>query len=389
MRNRARLLSAAVLCAPLATSFAAQHPASASRPPTPGSDYRLALPGYRYAFPRDHFDHPDFRSEWWYYTGNLRAPDGRAFGFELTFFRQAAGRARPARTGGAGVSVWDVRDLYLAHLALSDLGGGVFLHEARVNRAGPGLAGVEERSGAIWNGNWSAEIAGDKHTLRAVADRFAVHLELAAQKPPVINGQDGVSQKSAGAGHASHYVSLTRLGATGDIEIGGHRWAVTGLAWMDHEFFTHQLAPDQRGWDWLSLQLEDGTDLMVYRLRRADGTVDPFSAGTLVARDGRPTHLTASEFTMTPEQATWTSPETQAAYPIAWRVRVPARGLDLLVDTPLPAQELVGRLGWTPTYWEGAVTARGQRGGAPAGGHGYLEMTGYDKPVTLGPAGQD
>jgi predicted secreted hydrolase len=283
--------------------------------------------------------------------------------------------------------VWTVRDVYLAHFALSDIAESTFLHEERINRAGPGLAGADVKSGAIWNGNWSAKLAGEAHTLQAVADRFGVRLALVSEKPPVIHGGEGVSQKSAEAGRASHYVSLTRLRAKGDIEVDGRRFEVDGAAWMDHEFFTYQLASDQSGWDWLSLQLDDGTDLMVYRLRRPDGRVDPFSAGTFVARDGRADHLSASDLTMAPTGAVWTSPETQAAYPVAWRVSVPSRSLDLVVQTPLPAQELVGRVGFAPTYWEGAVTARGTRSGSPASGVGYLEMTGYDKPVTLGPTG--
>lgn len=349
--------------------------------------YRAALPGYRYEFPRDHFDHPEFQTEWWYYTGNLRASDGHRFGFELTFFRQAVNRARRQ-----GESPWTVHDVYLAHLALSDLDGGTFLHEERVNRAGPGLAGVDAGRGVVWNGNWRVGIeAGTgiqgspfRGTVEAVADRFALRLSLQSSKPPVINGLNGVSQKAAGVGQASHYISLTRLLASGAVEAGGRTYEVEGSAWMDHEFFTNQLGRDQRGWDWLSLQLEDGTDLMVYRLRRSDGTADPFSAGTVVSKDGAATHLAANEFAMAATGDTWTSPRTRATYPISWRVSIPSRGLDLEVRTPLASQELSGGTGWTPTYWEGAVTASGRRTGSPIRGVGYLELTGYDKAVVLG-----
>ena len=209
-------------------------------------------------------------------------------------------------------------------------------------------------------------------------------LALRSQKPPVIQGVDGVSQKAAGAGQASHYVSLTRLAATGVIDIDGRRIDVDGSAWMDHEFFTNQLGRDQRGWDWLGLQLDDGSELMVYRLRRADGSADPFSAGTVVDADGRATHLRAEDFAMSPAGDTWTSPASRATYPIAWRITVPARGLDLGIRTPLASQELPGRRGFTPTYWEGSVSASGMRAGARIAGIGYLEMTGYDKAVVLG-----
>jgi predicted secreted hydrolase len=365
---------------------AAAPPVASTRPvaataPEPPPTCRLALSGYRYLFPRDHFAHPDFRTEWWYYTGNLRSQDGRRFGFELTFFRQAADGCSDAQD--AGSSVWTIRNVYLAHFALSDLDGDRFVHEQRVNRAGPGLAGANGNTGTIWNGNWSAQIAGDAHRLEAVADRFDLRLTLVSQKPPVIHGRDGVSPKAAEVGRASHYVSLTRMGAAGEVQIDGLRLRVEGSAWMDHEFFTDQLASGQSGWDWLGLQLDDGTDLMLYRLRAAVGRATSFAAGTLVAKDGRITHLTSSDFTLSADGAVWTSPQTQATYPIAWRVSLPSRGLDLVVTTPLPAQELAGRVGWTPTYWEGAVAAQGTRNGSPVTGVGYLELTGYDKPVTL------
>ena len=355
--------------------------------PRPGRPFKVAVPGYRFEFPRDHFDHPEFQTEWWYYTGNLRSRDGRRFGFELTFFRQAVDRTPPP----TGASPWAVRDVYLAHFALSELDGEAFHHEERANRAGPGLAGVDAARGVIWNGNWRVEIAKQKLrattvSLDAVAARFAVHLQMESRKPPVINGVNGVSQKAAGEGQASHYVSLTRLLASGRLEVNGRSYEVDGTAWMDHEFFTNQLGRDQKGWDWLSVQLEDGTEVMVFRLRRADGSADPFSAGTFVATDGRGTHLASTDFSMVPTGETWRSPRTKAAYPIAWRVKIPSRGLDLEIRTPLASQELPGREGWTPTYWEGAITATGTRSGAPIRGVGYLELTGYDKAVTLGGA---
>src|SRR5258708_2845000 len=201
------------------------------------AQYRNALPNYRYEFPRDHFNHPDFQTEWWYYTGNLKSIDGRRFGFELTFFRQAVSRD-PARN-----SVWDVRDLYLAHLALSDLDGGKFYHAERSNRSSPGIAAVKESLGRIWNGNGQIQWHGGVKELNAVDERFQLHLTLRTEKPPDIHGENGVSQKAEGPGRASHYASLTRLATSGVIELGGKRFAVSGTSWMDHEFFTHQLEP--------------------------------------------------------------------------------------------------------------------------------------------------
>jgi predicted secreted hydrolase len=369
----ARFALALLLAMQPALAFAAQ----AARE----SQYSVALPGYRYEFPRDHFDHPKYQTEWWYYTGNVKSGDGRRFGFELTFFRQ--GVNRDAAKAGA----WDVRDLYLAHLALSDLDGGHFYHTERTNRAGPGIAGVSSNDARIWNGNWQIQWNGDEQRLRAVDSRFELQLALRSEKPPVIQGEDGVSQKGADAGHASHYISLTHLATNGTIALNGKSFQVSGLAWMDHEFFTHQLESDQIGWDWFSVQLADDTELMLFRIRRKDGSVDPFSAATFVDARGQSTHLRSTDFSLQPSGATWTSAITKATYPVQWRIAVPKLGLDLDVKTPLASQELTGGSSngtLTPSYWEGAVAYTGTRTGSKIQGVGYLEMTGYDRPFEMG-----
>ncbi|MGB8476094.1 MAG: lipocalin-like domain-containing protein [Candidatus Acidiferrum sp.] len=343
------------------------------------AQYRVAVPGYRFVFPRDYFNHPDFQTEWWYYTGNLKSASGRRYGFELTFFRQALSRD-PAQT-----STWDLKDLYLAHLALSDLDGRHFYHTERINRAGPGIAGVSQSSGRIWNGNWQIQWRGTDQKLQAIDRRFELHLMLHPEKPPVIHGVNGVSQKSDGAGHASYYISLTRLAASGTLKVNGESFEVSGLAWMDHEFFTHQLESDQVGWDWLSLQLEDNTELMLFHIRRKDGSLDPFSAGTYVDAQGKSVHLRADDFTLRPLAERWASPATHAVYPTAWKIAIPKLGIELEASTPLANQELAGDANFVPAYWEGAITLDGRRGNAPLRGVGYLEMTGYDHPVKLTP----
>jgi predicted secreted hydrolase len=332
--------------------------------------YRQALPGYRYEFPRDHFNHPEFQTEWWYYTGNLRTKDGRRFGFELTFFRRAVDRR-------AQTNVWDVEDVWLAHLALSDIGGGRFLHAERMNRTGAGLAGADLGRRRIWNGNWFAQFTDGGQQLEAVAEHFGFSLSLRPEKAPVIHGVDGISRKAAGPGRASHYISFTRLAAAGTLRAAGSIFDVEGLAWMDHEFFTHQLETDQSGWDWFSLQFNDKTELMLFRLRRKDGTADPFSAGTYVDAAGRKRNLTSADFVLTPGR-TWRSPETRGVYPVEWSVRVPSLGIDINVRTPLPRQELPVRSGNTTAYWEGAIDVSGTRTGV-----GYLEMTGYAGAVQM------
>jgi predicted secreted hydrolase len=343
------------------------------------AQYRSATPGYRFEFPRDFYDHPDFQTEWWYYTGNLKSANGRHYGFELTFFRQAVSR------DAAQAAAWDVKDIFLTHLALSDLDGQKFYHSERINRAGPGIAGVSQPSALIWNGNWQIKWQGSEQKLQAIEKLFQLRLTLHPEKQPVIHGENGVSQKSEGAGHGSYYISLTRLTANGQIELKGERSEVSGLAWMDHEFFTHQLESDQVGWDWLSLQLEDNTELMLFHLRRKDGSLDPFSSGTYVDAQGKSTHLRAADFTLQPIAQNWTSPITHATYPIAWKIVIPKLEIELEAHTALAGQELTGKTKIAPSYWEGAITLGGRRGKMPLGGVGYLEMTGYDRAVKLVP----
>ena len=332
-------------------------------------DYKVALPGYHYQFPRDHFSHSEYRTEWWYYTGNVRARDGHRFGFELVFFRQGQQDGKPSNNP----SVWRVDDLYLAHLALTDIDGGRFRYLKRLNRAGPGIAGVSFDSGRIWNGNWQVlwDKSSNVQTLTAVAEGVSFDLRLRPAKPPVINGENGVSQKSAEAGKASYYVSFPRLSVEGRVN-GGE---VTGTAWMDHEWFSQQLDAGQQGWDWFSVQLENGVDLMLFDLRRKDGTTDPYSSGTYIAKDGRATHLKRADFDLQPLEY-WTSPKTAARYPVKWRISVPSLGVALECAAAVPGQELVSEDDTGPTYWEGAVTYLGASKGV-----GYLEMTGYGRGV--------
>ena len=339
-----------------------------------GAQYRPALPGYRYEFPRDHFDHPDFQTEWWYYTGNVKTQDGRRFGFELTFFRRGTDRE------AGKINAWDVRDIYLAHLALSDLEGGQFFHNERTNRAGPGIAGISQKDRRIWNGNWQIAWEGEAQKLQAIDERFELHFSMQSAKPPVIHGMNGVSQKAEGPGRASHYISLTRMVTDGEIKLLGRQFQVAGVSWMDHEFFTHQLEPNQIGWDWMSIQLEDHTELMLFRIRRKDGSVDPYSSGTFVAANSVATQLRQSDFTLEPTGNVWTSPVTHAAYPTEWKVSVPKCNLQLHSTTSLPSQELtISKI--APSYWEGAIALTGHKEKAAVRGVGYLEMTGYDRPV--------
>ncbi len=333
-------------------------------------EYRQALPGYRFQFPRDHFNHPDFRTEWWYYTGNLTAADGHRFGFELVFFRQAQRRGP-----NDNPSAWRADDLYLAHLAWTDIDGKRFRYYKRLNRAGPGIAGASFEEGRIWNGNWESkwDKPSGAQTLSAIADEVRFTLQLTPEKPPVIQGENGVSQKAEGAGKASYYVSFSRLAVRGRFNGA----AVTGSAWMDHEWFTHQLEPEQIGWDWFSVQLDNQTELMLFQLRLKDGSIDPYSSGTYVDPGGRATHLKRADFQVQPLEY-WTSPATHARYPIRWRITIPRLRMSLESTAAIPDQELGAEDAASPAYWEGAVMYSGS-----AHGVGYLEMTGYAKPMRL------
>jgi predicted secreted hydrolase len=332
------------------------------------ADYQLALPGYHYQFPRDNFSHPAYQTEWWYYTGNVTSSSGHRFGFELTFFRQGISRQ-------PNPSPWYVHDLYMAHVALSDLTGGHYEHAERINRAGPRIAGSDAAQQMIWNGNWRAHIGQHSLRLEAITNDFSIDLSLTPAKPVGIQGRDGISRKAAGVGHASHYLSLTRLLTSGSIRLNGTDYRVTGNSWMDHEFFTGSMSPDESGWDWVGLQFDNNTELMLYRMRHKDGTVDPFSSGSYVDASGRSTFLSAADFSMRPDGDLWISSQTKGRYPLRWQVSVPRFGVECTVTTPLRNQELTSKFG--PSYWEGAVVVAAKQSGIPLHGTGYLEMTGY------------
>ena len=334
--------------------------------------WRQADPDTTLEFPRDHASHPDYKIEWWYYTGNLTADDGRRFGYQVTFFRVGVDRApvNPSR--------WAVRDLHMAHLALTDLSSGRHLVAERLNRSGVGWAGASPERLEVWNESWRVDLDGERHRIAAV-DReaaFGVELEMTPVKPPALHGVGGFSQKGSTTGNASLYYSLSRLATSGRVVLDGESVTVRGDSWMDHEFGTTFLEPAQRGWDWFSIQLADDTDLMVYVLRREDGAVDPRSSGSLISAAGETRHLAARDYRLTPG-LTWTSPSSGARYPVTWRVEVPGAGLDLEVKAALDAQELHTNESTGITYWEGAILVTGTRDGRPVEGHGYLEMTGY------------
>jgi predicted secreted hydrolase len=321
-------------------------------------------------FPEDFGPHPGYQTEWWYYTGNLDSADGRHFGYQLTFFRRAL---KPAAEVAARSSNWATNQVYMAHLALTDVQGGQQYAYERLARGAAGLAGAQANPYQVWLEDWRVEQSRPGvYQLQASQDGMAVELELVDQKGPVLQGDQGYSKKGPEPGQASYYYSQTRLVSNGSVQVGGERFEVQGLSWMDHEYSTSSLAADQVGWDWFALQLEDGRDLMLYNIRKADGSLDAYSSGTVIDAAGVKQNLTVDDFEIQ-VQGTWKSPHTQAVYPSGWRIQIPSQKLDLEVTPYLDDQEL----NLSYSYWEGAVRISGRAGDQTISGVGYVELTGY------------
>jgi predicted secreted hydrolase len=327
----------------------------------------------KWSFPRDFGVHPQYRTEWWYFTGNLRDRAGNRYGYQLTFFRQGIRSQLPTPA-----NAWDIRDLYLAHFAITDVSGRRFQAADRLSRKGPGLAGASLKGLNVWLLNWSARMKGSRIHLEAREAEKELRLELTPRKPPVIHGQDGFSRKGPGQGQASYYFSFTDLETRGSLKLPGSATPieVRGVSWFDQEFGSSQLSPEQKGWDWFGLHLSDGRDLMIYFLRLKDGSVERASSGTLVAADGSSRHLKLSDFSVTVLDR-WKSPRSKGEYPSRWRIQVPPAGIDLAIDPLLADQELHTEGSTRITYWEGAIAGRGISGGRGVTCEGYAELTGY------------
>ncbi|MEM0950587.1 MAG: lipocalin-like domain-containing protein [Cyanobacteria bacterium P01_H01_bin.74] len=361
--------------------------------------FQLALPGYQYQFPADHAAHPQFKTEWWYYTGHLKTPDQKNYGYELTFFRIGQ---KPVSKSNAlqntlnqifpsqASMAWQLNAVYATHFAISDETEKTFYYAETLNRQGVNIAGARTSHYHVWNGLWQAELLDAKNntmTLEAQTPdgKNRIHLLLSSEKPPVIHGKPGagVSQKADCVGCASHYYSLTRLNTTGTLLINNQLSPVSGLSWMDHEFGSSQLSAKQTGWDWFSIQFNNNTELMLYLLRHADGSVDPNSSGTLVWEDGHSQHLALDEFTVTPSGKIWTSPSSGGTYPMGWTIRVPEHDIDVSVTPSFENQELKTSGTTQVSYWEGSAAVAGKMGAKQVTGQAYVEMTGYDKQQTV------
>ena len=370
-------------------------PSGAATQMAPGEDpsarFEPARTGYRFSFPFDHGSHPSFQTEWWYYTGHLRSEHGLRFGYQLTFFRRRI-RPKPIRVPPTR-SKWRIDELYFAHLAVTDLQAERFYFLDALSREGLGKAGAEEGRLHVWIDRWSVEAAdndlGEQQLLaqesparrgaegdHPTADSLGLNLRVRPVKPIVIHGTQGVSRKGADRNQASHYYSATRMQTAGTLRLSDRTFRVTGESWMDHEFGSGDLSENLVGWDWFSMQLDSGEELMLYRLRRADGRSDPASSGTWVDREGRSRHLTLDDIHVEVLDR-WTSPHSGASYPSRWRVSVTPLHAAFEVTPLLADQELRTPRSTGVTYWEGAVRITGTLDAAQTTGRGYVELTGY------------
>ncbi|MDE2951975.1 MAG: carotenoid 1,2-hydratase [Chloroflexota bacterium] len=340
-------------------------------PPQDPSGFARAIEPWDWQFPRDHGAHPEFQTEWWYYTGVLATDDGRPFGFQFTIFRRAI-----TPLDAISSSEFRARDIYMAHFTISDIAAQRFYHDQRYSRGGAGLAGAasseEETRYRVWLEDWQVLAENDEATRQrivAASDDFALDLALTQIKAPALQGDNGLSPKSEEIGNASYYYSLTRLVTSGIIIVGAETYTVSGNTWMDHEFSTSALGDGAQGWDWFGLIFEDGSELMIGQIRQIDGTIEPAFGGLLVHPDGSARALDAADFTISVTD-TWRSPHTDADYPAGWEVQVLGDDGFRFSVAPLQAdQELHGA---GIQYWEGAVQVSGD-----VSGYGYAELTGY------------
>ena len=351
----------------------------ADLPPAPPDPWQRAIGPWTWQFPRDHGAHPNFQTEWWYFTGNIQDAQKRKFGYQLTIFRQGVQFA-PAQT----TSKWAVRDLTFGHFTITDVGADKFHVAERVSRGalGEAHAGTDRMDVAL--GSWTiTQDAKEQMHLVARDGETAIDFQESPLKPLILEGVDGFSRKADGAGEASYYYSYPRLATTGTLTVGGKTYTVEGLSWFDHEFSTSSLGPDQAGWDWFCIQLDNNEEIMLYAMRDKSGAIDPVSEGTWVNANGKSERLLPGSFTIA-KQGAWKSPQSGAVYPAGWHIEVPGHHAVLTVTPAMADQELrLSKMG-ALDYWEGACAIEGRLGDVAVRGDGYTELTGYAGALKMG-----
>jgi len=345
----------------------------------PAEPWQRAIGPWAWQFPRDHGAHPNFKTEWWYFTGNLQDAQQRPFGYQLTIFRQGV-QFTPAQA----TSHWAVRDFYFGHFTVSDVASDKFHVAERVSRGALGEAKASPDSMDVAIGPWTIQQDANEQIHLVARDAgmaidFAVH----PLKPLMLEGVEGLSQKANGVGEASYYYSYPRLATSGQLRVGDKTYDIKGLSWFDHEFSTSSLGKNQVGWDWFCIQLENREEIMLYAMRDKSGAMDPISEGTWVKVDGTTERLLPGSFSIE-KKGSWTSPRSGATYPAGWHIVVPSHQADLTVTPAMADQELhLTKMG-TLDYWEGACTIQGTLAGAATKGIGYTELTGYSGALQMG-----
>lgn len=345
-----------------------------------GVGYTKVTGPCRLEFPADHGAHPGFRTEWWYYTGNLESHEGRPFGFQLTIFRRQISPPEARKMWPDPSSGWRTQNIYFGHAALSDISHGRHYSAEEIARGAMNLAGVGQTSETttVFLKRWEIRIGSVGQRISAVSDDFQFDLELNPVKPLVLHGDLGYSRKGDSGDRASCYYSYTRLKTEGRLKIGEKVYVVSGTAWMDHEFSTAALQADIVGWDWFSLQLDGNREVMVYILRQSDGSPHPASSGTVVRDSGETRHLSMADFQVD-VLAHWRSPHSNGVYPARWQLIIPTEEMILDIVPKLADQEMRTTGSTDITYWEGSVSVSGNYKGGRLGGKGYVEMTGYSE----------
>lgn len=338
--------------------------------------WKQAIGPKEWRFPQDHGAHPAYRTEWWYFTGNLTDEGRHRYGYQLTFFRQGI-----LPEPGLPANSWSVRDLYLAHFTITDINGGGFFLSERASRTGPSLAGSAAQGLDVWLLTWSAKLRDGVILLEARDGEKSIQLELHPRKPVVLHGRNGLSQKGHEPGQASYYASLTDLATAGVLKIPGADKSiqVRGVSWFDHEFGSNQLSSNQVGWDWFGLHLSDGRDMMLYVLRRHDGSVD-MTSGTIVEPNGQARQIGAQDMVIDVVRR-WQSAQSGGSYPARWKIRISSHKIYLDIESLAANQELITRESTGVTYWEGAVAGKGQSNGRNVICEGYAELTGYARSL--------
>ena len=332
-----------------------------------------AIDKIKFNFPEDHGPHPGFKTEWWYFTGNLTTKDNKKFGYQFTIFRSALSKTETARN-----TEWNSNQIYMAHFAVTDVSDNEFFFEERFSRNGNKLAGAQSAPFKVWLEDWQISETGDGESfglpdlnMKAKNEKAEINFKLKSVKPAVLQGDSGLSQKGKQPGNASYYYSYTRIETDGKIVLDGKEYEVSGYSWMDREWSTSALSEAQKGWDWFALQLDDSTELMYYQMRKNDGSPDVYSKGILIEKDGTSRSVKKEDLVLEVTD-NWTGPSGEK-YPSGWRMKIPSMNIDLKI-TPSVKDQLMNV---SIRYWEGSVMIEGIKNNLNVSGKGYAELTGY------------